>query len=190
MRAFEQPASAVQVDERVLDEHELGEPVLGGLGVDALPVAEGQEARARLEQRRVGVRVRRREAARVQREREARAGRGRGDAEDGVEGEWVRVWEDAGKDGNGVAQRRWGGGEGAEGGEVEEEVLGEERVRGRHAGAERARVELLGGGEGRRGEVEAEERDAVPQRRVRRRRPRGVAHGTGTNWSAFPVICP
>ena len=45
-------------------------------------------------------------------------------------------------------------------------MLGEERVGGRHARAEGARVELLGGGE-----VEAEERDAVAQRRVRGRRP-------------------
>ena len=98
----------------------------------------------------------------MERERHARAGRGRGDAEDGVEGERVRVREDAGEDGDGVAEGR-----GAEGCEVEEEVLGEERVGGRHARAEGARVELLGGGEGRGGEVEAEERDAVAQRRVR-----------------------
>jgi hypothetical protein len=44
-------------------------------------------------------------------------------------------------------------------------------VGGRHARAEGARVELLGGGEGRGGEVEAEERDAVAKRRVRGRRP-------------------
>ena len=62
MRALEQAARAVEVDERVLDEDERGEAVLGGLGVDALAVAERQEARARLEQRRVGVRVGRREA--------------------------------------------------------------------------------------------------------------------------------
>jgi len=63
VRALEQAARAVEVDERVLDEDERGEAVLGGLGVDALAVAERQEARARLEQRRVGVRVGRREAA-------------------------------------------------------------------------------------------------------------------------------
>lgn len=134
--------------------------------MDALPVAERQEARARLEERRVRVRVRRREAAGVELEREGRAPRGRGDAEHGVEGEGVRVGEDAGEHRDGVAEGR-----GAEGGEVEEEVLGEERVRGWHARAEGARVQLLGGGEGGRGEVEAEERDAVAQRRGRRRRP-------------------
>lgn len=154
------------MDQRVLDEDERGKPVLGGLGVDALPVAERQEARARLQERRVGVRVRRREAAGVEREREGRPRRGRGDAEHGVEREGVRAGEDAGEDSDGVAEGR-----GAEGGEVEEEVLGEERVRGLHARAEGARVQLLGGGKGRRGEVEAEERDAVAQRRVRRRRP-------------------
>ena len=62
VRTLEQAARAVEVDERVLDEDERGEAVLGGLGVDALAVAERQEARARLEQRRVGVRVGRREA--------------------------------------------------------------------------------------------------------------------------------
>lgn len=166
MRALEEATRAVEVDQRVLDEDERGEPVLGGLGVDALPVTERQEARARLEERRVGVRVRRREAAGVERECEGRARRGRGDAEHGVEGEGVRVGQDAGEDGDGVADGR-----GAEGGEVEEQVLGEERVRGRHARAEGARVQLLGGGMGGRGEVEAEQRDAVAQRRVRRRRP-------------------
>ena len=74
MRALEQAARAVEVDERVLDEDERGEAVLGGLGVDALAVAERQEAGARLEQRRVGVRVGRREAASV--ERDATRGRG------------------------------------------------------------------------------------------------------------------
>jgi len=54
----------------------------------------------------------------MERERHARAGRGRGDAEDGVEGERVRVREDAGEDGDGVAEGR-----GAEGGEVEERCL-------------------------------------------------------------------
>jgi hypothetical protein len=98
----------------------------------------------------------------VERERQARAVRGRCDAE-------------AGEDGDRVAQRRRCGG-GAEGGEVEEEVLGEEPVGRRHASAERVRVELIGDREGWRREVEAEERDAVPQRR--RRTPGGrVAHG-------------
>jgi hypothetical protein len=114
----------------------------------------------------------------VERERQARAVRGRRDAQDGVEGEGVRAGEEAGEDGDRVAQRRRGGG-GAEGGEVEEEVLGEEPVGRRHASAECARVELLGDREGWRREVEAEERDAVPQRRVGRRRTPGgrVAHG-------------
>jgi hypothetical protein len=71
------------------------------------------------------------------------------------------VREEAGEYRDGVAERRR-----AEGGEVEEEVLGEERVGGGHPGPERPRVDLLGGGEGWRGEVEAEERDAVAQRRA------------------------
>ena len=131
--------------------------------MEALSVAKGEEARAGLEERRVGVRVGRREAAAVEVERDAWAGRGRGDAEHGVEGEGVRVGEDAGQDGDGVAER---GSAGAEGGEVEEELLGEERVGEGHAGrTERARVDLLGDGHGWGREVEAEERDAVARRR-------------------------
>jgi hypothetical protein len=89
MRALEQAARAIKVDERVLDEDERDEAVLGGLSMEALPFTECEEARARLEQRRVGVRVGQREAAAVELEGDARAGRARGDAEHGVEGERV-----------------------------------------------------------------------------------------------------
>ena len=67
----------------------MDEPVLGGLGMEALPFAEREEARASLEQRRVGVPVGRREAAAVELERDARAERARSDAVHGVEGERV-----------------------------------------------------------------------------------------------------
>lgn len=61
-------------------------------------------------------------------------------------------------------------------------MLGEERVGERHASrTERARVDLLGGSNGGRRQVEAEERDAVAQRRVRGRWCRSdcLAHGNG-----------
>lgn len=57
--------------------------------------------------------------------------------------------EEAGEYRHGVAERRR-----AEDGEVEEEVLGEERVGGGHTGPERPRMDLLGGSEGWRGEVD------------------------------------
>ena len=65
MGALKEAARAIVVDERVLDEDERHQAVLGGLGVEAFAFAKGKEACAGLEERRVGVRVGRREAAAV-----------------------------------------------------------------------------------------------------------------------------
>jgi hypothetical protein len=91
----------------------------------ALPVAEGEEARAGLEERRVGVLVTRCEAAAVELERDA------GRDEDAAMRRTVLREKVSGEDGDGVAER---GSAGAEGGEVEGELLGEEWVGEGHTG--------------------------------------------------------